>query len=86
MTNIKEDPMTYDEAIAAGLFPHGADSLETRVAEMMEITRDPEIPDQGTGSQVGQHDADLISVDLTREEHAHILERRARTRFASLAK
>jgi hypothetical protein len=80
MANIKCDAMTYDEAIAAALFPHGADSLETKVAEMMEIAREPETFEQWTSPQVDDVDAaDLIILDLTQEEHAHILERRART-------
>ncbi|CAN7155163.1 hypothetical protein [Rhizobium sp. LjRoot254] len=79
--------MTYDDAIAAGLFPHGADALETKVAEMMEIAGDSKTLEPHTASQVGEnHAPDLISLDLTQEEHDHILERRARTRFASLAR
>ncbi|UVC09845.1 hypothetical protein IHQ71_04315 [Rhizobium sp. TH2] len=70
MTNNNENAMTYDEAIAAGLFPHGADGLETKVAEMMEIVRDTETLEPRTARQVGENDApDLISLDLTQEEH-----------------
>ncbi|UVC08231.1 hypothetical protein IHQ71_24250 [Rhizobium sp. TH2] len=87
MTNINEDAMSYDEAIAAGLFPHGADALDAKVAEMMEIAHETEGLEPRTARQVGGNDApDLISLVLTPEERDHILERRARTRFASLAR
>jgi hypothetical protein len=86
MTNKNEDAMTYDEAIAAGLFPHGADALEAKVAEIMEIAHETEALEPRTARQVGDNDVPvLISLDLTQEEHDHILERRARTRFAALA-
>jgi hypothetical protein len=79
MTNKNEDAMTYDEAIAAGLFPHGADALEAKVDEIMEIAHETEALEPRIARQVGGNVApDLISLVLTPEEHDHILERRAR--------